>query len=91
MKKIVLALVLVSFIATLGFAAWDNAGCGIGYLIMKDQEGLLFEVLAVTAMERLQTRHSESLPVRWNVKNRAVASRGKLNTYVAQKYGQPGQ
>jgi hypothetical protein len=52
MKKILLAVVLVSFIAmpvTVCFAAnQKNTGCGLGTLIMKGNDGLLFQVLAVT-------------------------------------------
>ena len=89
MKKIVLALVLVSFIAvpaTLGFAASkDNTGCGIGYLIMKDQEGLLFEVLAVTTNGTFanQTFGITSGTLEC-AKPSSFASREKLNTYVAE-------
>jgi hypothetical protein len=49
MKKILLALVLIGFIALPAAAAnQKNTGCGLGTLVMKGNDGLLFQVLAVT-------------------------------------------
>jgi hypothetical protein len=51
MKRFMVAVVLVSFIVlplTVCFAGQKNTGCGLGTLIMKGNEGLLFQVLAVT-------------------------------------------
>jgi hypothetical protein len=51
MKKILLALVLVGFIAipAVGFSAnQQNTGCGLGSIVMQGNDGLLFQVLAVT-------------------------------------------
>ncbi len=49
MKKILFALVLISFIALPAYAVnQKNTGCGLGYLIFKGNDGLLFQVLAVT-------------------------------------------
>lgn len=51
-KKFVLAIVMISFIAvpvSSCFAAnQSNTGCGLGSLIMQGNDGLLFQVLAVT-------------------------------------------
>jgi hypothetical protein len=51
MKRILLVLALVSIIAipAAGFAAnQKNTGCGLGSVIMQGNDGLLFQVLAVT-------------------------------------------
>jgi hypothetical protein len=49
MKKLLLALVLIGFIALPAAAAnQKNTGCGLGHMIMKGNDGLLFQVLAVT-------------------------------------------
>jgi hypothetical protein len=52
MKRFMLAIVLMSFIALPASICYavnqKNTGCGIGTLIMKGNEGLLFQVLAVT-------------------------------------------
>jgi len=51
MKRIILAVVLMSFIAIpvvcLG-ANQKNIGCGLGTLVMKGNDGLVYQVLAVT-------------------------------------------
>jgi hypothetical protein len=51
MKKMILALVLVGFIAlpaTVFAVNQKNTGCGLGSMIMQGNDGLLFQVLAVT-------------------------------------------
>ena len=51
MKKILLALVLVGFLAipATGFSAnQKNTGCGLGSMVMSGNDGLLYQVLAVT-------------------------------------------
>lgn len=46
MKKIVLLAVLVA--STSAFSAYGPAGCGLGSMIFKDKQGLVFNVLAAT-------------------------------------------
>jgi hypothetical protein len=51
MKKgmvIVLLVGLMMAAAPVCFAGQSNTGCGVGTMIMKGQDGLLFQVLAVT-------------------------------------------
>lgn len=51
MRKIVGAFVVVCFIvaaSTVCLASQKNTGCGLGSIIFKGQEALLFQVLAVT-------------------------------------------
>ena len=75
MKRAILAVVLVSFIAlpvSVCFAAnQKNMGCGLGTLIMKGNDGLLFQVLRrYNQMGHVETRHSASHPVHWIAKSR---------------------
>ena len=89
MKKLVLALVLVSFIAvpaTLSFAAnKDNTGCGLGYIIMQGNDGLLYQVLAVTTNGTFgnQTFGISSGTLECE-KPGKFASKEQLNKYVAE-------
>lgn len=89
MKRFVLTLVLVSLIAmpaTLSFAAnKQNTGCGLGYLIMQGNDGLLFQVLAVTTNGTFgnQTFGISSGTLECEKPNR-FASREQLNKYVAE-------
>jgi hypothetical protein len=73
MKKLVLALVLFSFIAlpaTLSFAAnKENTGCGLGYMIMQGNDGLLFQISSGTLECEKPGR---------------FASKEQLNKYVAE-------
>ncbi len=49
MKKLILAVGGAILVAGTAQAVnKQNTGCGLGYVAMKDQEGLVFEVLAVT-------------------------------------------
>ncbi len=49
MKKFLIALGAPLFFAGTALAVnKSNTGCGLGYVIFKDQEGLVYEVLAVT-------------------------------------------
>jgi len=49
MRKLIIALGGIAIFAGSTHAVNKaNTGCGLGYVAMKDQEGLVFEVLAVT-------------------------------------------
>lgn len=51
MKKTLAALIVLSVLLIPvgnGFAMQNNTGCGLGAVLMENQEGLLFQVLAVT-------------------------------------------
>ncbi len=88
MKRLVLALVLVGFIAiplSVCLAAnKENTGCGLGTLIMKGNDGLLFQVLAVTTNGTFgnQTFGISSGTLECE-KPSKFASREKLDTYIA--------
>ena len=89
MKKFLLTLVLVSLIvmpATLSFAAnKQNTGCGLGYLVMQGNDGLLFQVLAVTTNGTFgnQTFGISSGTLECE-KPSKFASREQINNYVAE-------
>jgi hypothetical protein len=87
MKRFVLTIVLVSFIAlptAVCFASQKNTGCGLGTLIMKGNEGLLFQVLAVTTNGTFgnQTFGITSGTLDCD-KPAKFASNEKINTFVA--------
>ena len=89
MKRLLLTLVLVSLIvmpATLSFAAnKQNTGCGLGTLIMQGNDGLLYQVLAVTTNGTFgnQTFGISSGTLECE-KPSKFASREQLNKYVAE-------
>jgi len=82
-----LAVILVSFIVlplTVCFAAQKNTGCGLGTMIMKGNEGLLFQVLAVTTNGTFgnQTFGITSGTLECD-KPARFASNERINSYVA--------
>lgn len=86
MRKIVGALV-VGFIVVSGtvcMASQSNTGCGLGSLIFKGQEGLLFQVLAVTTNGTFgnQTFGISSGTLNCSQPSK-LASYERLNNYVA--------
>ena len=89
MKRFLLTLVLVSLIAmpaTLSFAAnKQNTGCGLGYMVMQGNDGLLFQVLAVTTNGTFgnQTFGITSGTLECE-KPGKFATREQLNRYVAE-------
>jgi hypothetical protein len=88
MKRFMLAIVLMSFIALPASICYavnqKNTGCGIGTLIMKGNEGLLFQVLAVTTNG---TCGNQTFGITSGTldceKPARFASNERLNTYVA--------
>lgn len=88
MKKIGLAIVLISFVllpAVSCFAAnKQNTGCGLGYMIMQGNDGLLFQVLAVTTNGTFgnQTFGITSGTLECEKPSR-FASKEQLNQYIA--------
>lgn len=51
MKRFMAALLLIGLLVvpvSVSFAGQQNTGCGVGTMIMKGHDGLLFQVLAVT-------------------------------------------
>lgn len=88
MKRLLWLVVLVSFIAlpaTMCLAAnQKNTGCGLGTLIMKGNDGLLFQVLAVTTNGTFgnQTFGITSGTLDCD-KPARFASNEKINTFVA--------
>lgn len=89
MKRFMLALVLVSLVimpATLAFAAnKQNTGCGLGYLIMQGNDGLLYQILAVTTNGTFgnQTFGITSGTLECD-KPGSFATREQLNRYVSE-------
>jgi hypothetical protein len=83
-----LAIVLMSFIALPASICYainqKNTGCGLGTLIMKGNEGLLFQVLAVTTNG---TCGNQTFGITSGTldceKPARFASNERLNTYVA--------
>lgn len=88
MKRFMLVIVLMSFIALPASICYainqKNTGCGLGTLIMKGNEGLLFQVLAVTTNGTCgnQTFGITSGTLDCD-KPARFASNERLNTYVA--------
>jgi hypothetical protein len=88
MKRFMLALVLISLIAIPAMSCFaankENTGCGLGYLIMKGNDGLLIQVLAVTTNGTFanQTFGITSGTLECEKPGRFV-SREKLNEYIA--------
>jgi len=87
MKKILLALALVSFMAipATGFSAnQSNTGCGLGSLVMAGNDGLLFQVLAVTTNGTFgnQTFGISSGTLNCKQPGRFV-SRERVNSYIS--------
>jgi len=87
MKKIMAVMVLVGFIAasaTVCFASQSNTGCGLGSIIFKGQEGLLFQVLAVTTNG---TSGNQTFGITSGTLNCSqpskIVSNEQLNNYVA--------
>jgi hypothetical protein len=88
MKRFMLAIVLMSFIALPASICYavnqKNTGCGLGTLIMKGNEGLLFQVLAVTTNG---TCGNQTFGITSGTldceKPARFASNERLNTYVA--------
>jgi hypothetical protein len=88
MKRLMAVLVLVGLMmvaAPVSFAGQMNTGCGVGTMIMKGQEGLLFQVLAVTTNGILgnQTFGITTGTVDCK-KATSFASNERLNIYVAE-------
>ena len=86
MKKILFALVLISFVAMPAYAVnQKNTGCGLGYLIFRGNDGLLFQVLAVTTNG---TCGNQTFGITTGTvdckKATSFAMNERLNTYVAQ-------
>jgi len=83
-----MVLVLVSLImlpAVSGFAVKkENTGCGLGYMIMQGNDGLLFQILAVTTngTSGNQTFGITSGTLECEQPNRLV-SKELLNNYIA--------
>ncbi len=87
MKKILAAIVLVGLIAipSIGFSAnQNNIGCGLGTMIMKGNDGLVIQVLAVTTNGTCgnQTFGITSGTLDCSQPKKLV-SREKLDNYVA--------
>lgn len=87
MRKIVGAFIVVGFIVASGtvcLASQSNTGCGLGSLIFKGQEGLLFQVLAVTTNGTFgnQTFGISSGTLNCSQPSK-FASYERLNNYVA--------
>ncbi len=88
MKRFVSAAFLVCVIiasASMGFAAnQKNTGCGLGSLVMQGNDGLLFQILAVTTNGTFgnQTFGITSGTLNCD-KPSKFASREQLNNYVA--------
>jgi hypothetical protein len=88
MKRFMLVIVLMSFIALPASICYainqKNTGCGLGTLIMKGNEGLLFQVLAVTTNG---TCGNQTFGITSGTldceKPARFASNERLNTYVA--------
>jgi hypothetical protein len=87
MKKILLALVLIGFLAipATGFSAnQKNTGCGLGSMVMQGNDGLLFQVLAVTTNGTFgnQTFGISSGTLNCD-KPAKFASRERINNYIS--------
>ena len=88
MKRFLLALVLVSFIAvptSVCFAVnQKNTGCGLGSIVFQGNDGLLFQVLAATTNG---TCGNQTFGITSGTSNCEKPSRfainERLNTYVA--------
>ncbi|MGO9145102.1 MAG: DUF3015 family protein [Desulfomonilia bacterium] len=88
MKRTILAVVLMSFIAlpvSVSFAAnQKNIGCGLGTLIMKGNDGLAYQVLAVTTNG---TCGNQTFGITSGTldceKPARFASHERINTYIA--------
>lgn len=88
MKKLVLAVVVVSFIAipvsSCLAANQKNTGCGLGSLIMQGNDGLAFQVLAVTTNG---TCGNQTFGITSGTLNceqpKKFVSRETINSYVA--------
>jgi len=89
MKRFIMAIVLVCFMAlpaSVCFAVnQQNTGCGLGTIIMKGNDGLIFQVLAVTTNGTCgnQTFGITSGTLDCD-KPAKLASRERINTYVAE-------
>lgn len=87
MKKILLALALVCFIAipAIGFSAnQQNTGCGLGSVIMQGNDGLLFQILAVTTNGTCGNQTFGISSGTLNCKTPSkFASRETINTYIS--------
>ena len=87
MKKVLLALALMGFIAipAIGFSAnQQNTGCGLGSLIMQGNDGLLFQVLAVTTNGTFGNQTFGISSGTLNCKQPGkFATREKINSYIA--------
>lgn len=87
MRKVVTAFVVVGFIAasaTVCLASQSNTGCGLGSIIFKGQEALLFQVLAVTTngTSGNQTFGISSGTLNCSQPSKIVGNE-RLNNYVA--------
>ncbi|HQI81174.1 MAG TPA: DUF3015 family protein [Deltaproteobacteria bacterium] len=88
MKRFMAAAALVVFLAlpaTVCLAGQSNTGCGLGSVIFKGQEGLLFQVLAVTTNG---TFGNQTFGITSGTLNCAqpsrFASNERINTYVSE-------
>ena len=87
MKKVLLAIALVCFVVlpSAGFSAnQSNTGCGLGSIVMQGNDGLLFQVLAVTTNGTFgnQTFGISSGTLNCSKPGR-FASRERVGTYIA--------
>jgi hypothetical protein len=88
MRRITGALVVVCFImasASVCLAGQTNTGCGLGTIIFKGQEALLFQVLAVTTNGTFgnQTFGISSGTLNCTQPSKIVSNE-RINTYVAE-------
>ena len=88
MKRFMAVLVLVGLMMVappVSFAGQMNTGCGVGTMIMKGHDGLLFQVLAVTTNGILGNQTFGITTGTLDCKKAtSFAMNERLNTYVAQ-------
>ena len=93
MRKALLALTGAVLLTGASFAVnKSNTGCGLGYVAMKDQQGLIFEVLAVTTNG---TSMNQTFGITFGTleceKPGKSASNEKLHRFVAQNMDELAQ